>query len=146
MSVSFFIVGVGLLAAAGVFLWRTKAFIAESVSTPGRVVELEYQTGLGAHSSGGFVTIFTFADAAGYPHTNRTASAQTPATHQVGESVTVLYLANHTDTAQIRGFRTLWIVPTFLGGFGIAFTCIGLIALVAVRKTYAQHTQLRTAS
>jgi len=145
VSVTFFFLGIGLLVAAGIFTWRTQAFIAQSVSTQGRVVELEYRSAIRARSGGGEVTVFTFTDTTGRQHTNRAGAAQSPPTHQVGDTVTVLYSASQPETAQIRAFRTLWILPTFLGGFGVAFTVVGLVALVAVRKTYAQHTQLNAA-
>ena len=146
MSVTFFFLGIGLLVAAGLSLWRTRAFVAQSVSTQGRVVELEYRSGIGGRRGGGEVAVFTFTDAIGRQHTNRAGAAQSPPTHQVGDTVTVLYSASQPETAQIRAFRTLFILPTFLGGFGVAFTVVGLVALAAVRKTYAQHTQLNAAS
>jgi hypothetical protein len=145
VSVTFFFLGIGMLVAAGVFAWRTQAFVAQSVSTPGRVIEMEYRSGVGARSGGGEVAVFTFTDSRGRQHTNRAGAAQSPSTHQIGASVTVLYSEGQPETAQIRGFRTLWILPTFLGGFGVAFTAFGLMALAAVRKTHAQHTQLNTA-
>lgn len=42
--------------------------------------------------------------------------------------------------AKIESFRTLWVVPTFFGVFGLAFTIIGAVAFVAVRRTFGVTT------
>lgn len=136
LSVSFLTLGLALCVVTAVLWLRTRTFIRESVSASGRVVELEYGEGLGGRSGGGHITVFTFVDAAGQSHTNRAGAAQSPPTHQVGDTVTVLYAPNDPAVARIQGFRTLWVVHTFLGGFGFAFTGIGLVAWFAVRKTY----------
>jgi hypothetical protein len=136
MALAFFFVGVGLLVGAAYQFFGVRSFVRTAISVPGRVVDLEYQSGLGGRSSGGFKTVFTFSDASGVTHTGRTSSAQNPATHDIGEEVVVLYRSGSVKDARIRSFRTLWILPTFLGVFGAAFSVIGALAYVSARRTY----------
>lgn len=132
VTAALFLVGVGFLGV-GIFQWlEVRAFVRVAHTVPGQVMDLESNRG----SKGGFVTIFTFADASGQTHTARTAFAQSPATHQVGDEVVVLYPPGDPEAARIRAFRTLWLVPTILGGIGFTFSSMGAFGFVTVRRNY----------
>lgn len=142
LAVFFFLIGVGLLAITAISLWQTQHFIRTSARASGRVADLEYHAGPAGRGGGrgGFVTVFTFADSSGQAHTARTSDWQNPPTHQIGDAVTVLYQPTNPEAAKIESFSTLWILPTFLGFFGLAFTIIGAVAFVAGRRTYGVTT------
>jgi hypothetical protein len=130
---AFILVGVGLLGA-GIFQGlEVRAFVRAAQTVPGRVTDLDHRSG---SKGGGYVTIFTFADASGQRQTSRTSWASNPPTHQVGDEVVVLYPPGDPEAARIRAFRTLWFGPTLLGGFGLAFSSMGAFGFVAVRRTY----------
>lgn len=61
------------------------------------------------------------------------------ATHQVGEKVVVLYPPGNPGAARIRAFQTLWFFPAFFGVFGLVWSTVGAVGLVAIRRGYI-HT------
>lgn len=147
-TAAFFFVGVGLVAASAFLAWQTWTFMRTSKSAPGRVVDLEWRDGSAGRrgsSGGGYATVFTFMDASGQAHTVRTKSAQNPPTHQVGVPVEVLYPPTCPKDARIHSFSTLWLTPTFLLGFGVAFAGIGGYGFVVARKTYGDLLHEQTA-
>jgi hypothetical protein len=134
LTAAFFLVGVGLLVASGFLVWQTSTFIRTSKSVPGRVVDLEWCKG--SSGAGGYRTVFTFTDGFGQAHTVRTESVQNPPTHRIGAAVEVLFQPASAEKAKIRSFKTLWLIPTVLAGFGVGFAGIGGCAFVAARRTY----------
>ena len=86
-----------------------------------------------------YYTIFTFADNTGRTYTNRTNSAEYPAPFIVGDKITVLYQPDSPQSARIKSFRALWIIPTFLFGFSFGFMGIGTLAFIAARNTYGKE-------
>jgi hypothetical protein len=85
-----------------------------------------------------YYTEFAFTDKTGRTRTNRTASAEYPAPFAVGDKITVLLPPDNPESARIKSFRSLWIIPTFLFGFGVGFMGIGTLAFIAARKTYGK--------
>ncbi|MEW6306353.1 MAG: DUF3592 domain-containing protein [Verrucomicrobiota bacterium] len=59
-----------------------------------------------------------------------------PASHQIGDEVVVLFHPESIGDARIRSFRTLWLLPTILGCFGLAFSSAGAFVFVAARRTF----------
>jgi hypothetical protein len=136
LTAVFFLVGVGFLCAAAFHFFDVLAFVRTAQTASGRVVDLEYRSrGAGKTHSSGNALVFTYSDASGQFHTIHDASAQNPATHNVGDEVVVLYQLESPEGARIRGFRTLWIVPTILGSFGLGFSSIGGYGFLVARKT-----------
>ena len=134
LAMSFLFVGVGLLAVAIERALDVHRFAKKALTASGRVINLEHRNGGGRNPSGGYVTVFVFQDGSGVSHTARTFDAQNPPTHRVGEEVVVLYQPDQADDARIKSFRTLWLLPTFLGCLGTAFSGIGGYVLVAARQ------------
>ena len=147
LTVAFLLVGVGFLVASAFLACQTSTFIHSSKTVPGRVVDLEWFSGSSGHG-GGYRTVFTFTDGSGRAHTVRTKSAQNPPTHSIGAAVEVLFQPTYPEDARIRSFQTLWLIPTVLAGFGVAFAGMGGGALLAARKTYGDppHEQARDAA
>ena len=120
---------------------RIRSFISQSVSTQGRVIDLDYRSGIGPRSAIGYVAVFTFSDVTGQQHTNRIGSAQNPPRHQAGDTAPRFMADDPAGRANSGVSGTLWAVPTFLGGFGVAFTAVGLLGFLAARKTDAPGAQ-----
>lgn len=129
-------VGLGLVVVAAVQFFQTRAFIRTAIVADGRVVNIESQDFSGGRFRGGYITVFTFSDATGQTHTGRTPGPSKPSTHKVGDDVIVLYPPGSPESARIRSFRTLWIIPTFLGSIGLAVSIICPIAFVSARRMY----------
>jgi Protein of unknown function (DUF3592) len=136
ITISFALVGFGFLVAATVTTLQTRSFIASANTVPGLVVNLEPYHHSTSRGHTPYNTVFTFTDNAGQSHTNRTTFAQYPPPFQIGSQVAVLFQTNNPESAQIKSFRTLWIVPTLLFTFGFGFAGIGILAYFSARKTY----------
>ena len=132
LTLSFVIVGLGLLVVAAVLSLQTRSFMASAVATPGWVVGLEPSHS--GHAT--YYTVFAYADERGMPHTNRTDWAQNPPPFSIGSQITVLFPPSRPEAAQIKSFSALWLIPTVLWGFGLGFTVVGTLAFFAARKTY----------
>lgn len=103
--------GVCLLAAS---LWHTLHFLQGAVSVPGKVIRLQEVAPDTDDESRTktYQAIFQFTAADGKDHTVTSQLNAYPATHQVGEAVTVLYLAAHHETAMIKNYWELWFHAT----------------------------------
>lgn len=109
-----------LIAVAGViWLVKTATFVTRASKAPGTVVEMERN----ASSEGGstYHPIFTFADASGIIHTQRTSSGSSSYTFEPGEKVTVLYDITAPKNSKIDSFQTVWLGPLLITGFGLLF-------------------------
>jgi hypothetical protein len=74
-----------------------------------------------------------------HDHAYRTTVAEYPAPFSVGDRITVLFQPADPSPARIKSFRSLWIIPTFLLGFGLGFMGIGGAAFNAARNTYGKE-------
>jgi hypothetical protein len=135
LTVVFILIGLGLLVAGTVMAWQTRSFIASAITARGEVVGLEPNRS-GTRGGTTYFTVFTFKDATGQSHTSRTSSSQNPPPFQVGSEITVLYPVGLPESARIKSFSTLWLLPTFLCVIGFGMAGIGAAALYAARKTY----------
>lgn len=137
LSALFLLIGVSFLIASAVEIFDVRTFVNSAQTAAGRVVKLNYEDHLSkGQSVGGYVTVFEFSDTSGKSHTGRSSSAQNPAPHQIGDTVTILYRPESPQDARIRNFRTLWLLPTMLSSAGAVFTLVGMITFAAGRKSY----------
>jgi hypothetical protein len=130
----FFLVGIGCLIAGVVVFFHTRAFIKSAKTTSGRVVRLDPDTD--THHNITYHAVFTFTDDSGSPHTVRTSYSQRPQPYQIGDPLVVLYEPASPESARIRSFGSLWLVPTILGSVGVIFPTLALLAFSAARRTY----------
>jgi len=135
LTVLFIIIGFGLLIAGTVITQQTRSFIASAIAARGQVVGLEPNDS-DFNKRTTYFTVFAFKDSTGQPHQIRTTSSQYPPPFQVGNEITVLYPVGLPESAQIKSFSTLWLMPTVFFVLGFGFVGIGAGALCAVRKTY----------
>ena len=116
-----FIVVGSLIAIAGlIWLVRTVLFVASATKTPGTVVEVER---IPTFHKGQIIDrpIFTFSDASGIIHTQRTFVGSSSYSFESGDKVTVLYVASEPTRSEIDSFQTIWIGPLICTGFGLLF-------------------------
>lgn len=115
----FIIVG-SLIGIIG-FIWlvRTAVFVSRAAKAPGTVIEMERSIMPEGNST--YHPIYTFADASGVIHTQRTASGSSGYTFEPGEKVTVLYDSSTPKHSEIDSFDTVWSGPLIITGFGLLF-------------------------
>ncbi len=136
ISVLFFIIGLGLLAAAFAF-WRSFAnFQARATRTEGTVTELSYH-----HSSkgGSYYPEVEFKTPDGRIVHFSGSTGSNPSSYSRGEHVQVLYDPASPEQAKIDSFSEKWLGPLLLGGLGLGFALIGggmLFAPLFRRRSY----------
>ena len=125
--------GVGTLMLLGsISFWnKTRHFLARAQQAAGTVVELREVRD--SEGSSTWKPLVAFTAKNGRKITFADSVSSKPAAYDVGESVTVLYLPDHPEEAHIKGFSSLWLGTTILGGLGLAFSSIGGGILFATR-------------
>jgi hypothetical protein len=129
----FLLIGVLMLLGSLLSWNNTRRFIANANTTQGRVIEL-----IEVHDEDdGSITykpVVTYVAANGRSITFTASFSSKPAPYDVGETVEVLYAPDNPREARIRGFGSLWLGPTILGGLGVVFTGVGGGMLLARRS------------
>ena len=74
-----------------------------------------------------YTPVFVFRDAAGIEHTVYSSIASYPPSHQVGDSVFVLYSPQSPQDAKIDSFFSLWGLPAITGGLAGFYMPLGLL-------------------
>jgi hypothetical protein len=113
----FLLVGVGLLAGAGLVASRTQAFLAGAESVPGTVVGLRPQR---SDRGTTYAPVVEFQPASGPLRTFKESTSSNPPAYRLGEAVEVLYDPADPADARLRGLFSLWGGPLILGGIGAA--------------------------
>jgi hypothetical protein len=127
------VVGVAALITAfgflGVGVWQGVAsvcFLNRSVSTTGQVVDLKCESDFDTDS---YHTVFEYKDGAGDVHRVTESWGTDPPSHQVGQTVDVLYDSQHPANARLSSFNSLWMfsllcVVGALIGAGVGVWCL----------------------
>lgn len=111
-----FAIAGSLMAIAGIiWLVQTAAFVSRAIKAPGLVVAMERSGG------SAYFPVFTFTDAGGIVHTQRSSDGSSGFAFKAGEHVTVLYDAAAPKRSKIQSFQTVWLGPLFVTGFGLSF-------------------------
>lgn len=113
-----------LLIAIGTAAY-TVYFVHTALRAGGSVVEMQQTTD---KDSGDvlYAPTFQFRDSAGVSHTVASTVYQSPPAFHVGDTVSVIYLANHPDSARINAYWDVWGFTTVFGILGVVFSAIGL--------------------
>lgn len=128
-SVVFMLIGAGFAAFSWQLYKSDRAFMKQSASTIGTVVNIEY-----ARSDKGEVTyypIVAFQTLNGkkYQFRNTTGTTRRKRSYQEGVQVEVRYEIQNPANAKIAGFWELWGLIAILGGFGLLFLLTGAIII-----------------
>ena len=116
------IVGVLLLVGA-LLLWNhSRQFVASAHTAQGTVVEL-----IESRDSDGstYKPVVRFTAVDGREVTYTESFSGNPPPYEVGETVEVLFNTDKPHKARIKGFMSLWLGSTILGGMGLIFAAIG---------------------
>lgn len=119
---------VGVLIAVAGFIWliNTAVFVVMASKAPGVIVKVEK----GEKTKH---PIFTFTAADGIRHTQR-AKGDSGFSYY-GDAIEVVYDGAVPKDSKIDSFRTLWLWPTFVAGFGLIWVGItGYWLLIYVRS------------
>ncbi len=139
VGIAFIVIG-SLFAIAGlIWLVRTAAFVSQAAKAPGQVIAMERSEG----SEGGSVyyPVFTFTDSGGIVHTQRSSFGSSDYSFEAGERVTVLYDTTTPKHSKIESFKTVWLGPVFVTGFGLlfgGFACFWLFMWTRVARLQKQ--------
>ena len=132
------------LLAAGICLiigavsyFHNAAFVRGASRVQGMVVRVEEQRG---HDGGSkFLSIFEFRDAAGTSHTIRDSVSSRPASHAVGDSVSVLFDPATPDTARLDSFPSLWGLCLVMMGLGVVSLFFSLALFIGTAIYRRMH-------
>ena len=127
------------MAGLGWILW-TVSFVSNAAKASGQVTGMERNEG----SEGGSIyhPIFTFTDASGVVHTQRSSHGSATYFVQPGERVTVLYDAARPMIAKIDLFETVWLGPVVVTGFGLfvgGFASLWLFGWTRAMRRFERH-------
>jgi Protein of unknown function (DUF3592) len=114
LSYLFLLIGIGLLAGAGVVYFNTSKFVAGARTAQGTVVALK---------SGAPEVKFRAQDGREVQFTSSVSSK--PPAYSVGEKVEVLYRPDRPEDAEVNAFMSLWLGVIILGALGSGFSVVG---------------------
>lgn len=129
------LIGVGCLWAAVSALLTLRRRRAASVSAAGVVVDVQKQV-LQAGSGGIYCPTIEFTTAAGERVRFASAFGTMPASHTMGQAVTVRYNPQAPQTAEIDSGQSNWFVPGCLLAFAAGAVFFSLMFLGLFLLTY----------
>jgi hypothetical protein len=121
--------GVGILllfSAAGLFI-HEQNFLKKAHMATGKVIELGRSVSSSKSSkSVSYYPVVSFNTAEGKPFTFSSSLSSNPPSYSVGEEVTVYYLPENPQEAEIKGFFSQWLAVIISGFLGLLFSSIGI--------------------
>lgn len=131
-SYLFLLIGMGLLAVAGVVYFNTSKFVAGARTAQGTVVALK---------SGAPEVRFRAQDGREIQFTSSVSSK--PPAYSIGETVEVLYRPGLPEEAEVNAFMSLWLGVIILGGLGSGFSFVGAAIVLGLGSRKAADPALR---
>lgn len=126
-------IGLLLLALAVFVVWNTTAWLKRTVEAPGTVVEM-LRTRDKENTGWLYEPVVRFETAEGKTIKFEANFRSSPPAYRVGDTVTVVYLPDAPERAQIRGFLSLWMGPLIMAFIGAVFFGVGASMLAASRR------------
>ena len=143
----FVTVGIILLTLSVFIYFRTNNFINKSVSTEGVIIELRKEKSKSTSSSSRrsrryekadtstfYRSIIQFEDLKKNKIVFSSSVASNPPDYQLNDKVSVLYLPESPQEAEINTFLRLWVGAIVTGAMGVIFFVVGLIVLIFKRN------------
>ena len=118
------LVALGFFIGAVITYMRQSRQLAERASTQGEVVALERRV-MRAGSSGVYCPVVKFRTTAGQEIQFESDFGTLPASHKVGQSVTVSYDPADPQKAEISSSLSRWLMPGILAFMGLIALCLG---------------------
>ena len=128
------LVGLGLLAGAGLAVAMELSFRRGAVETEGRIVQMIPRSGTDGHRSRTWTPVFAFRLPDGKEMRVVAGYSSSPPCCAVGEVVRVRYDPADPSRAQMAGFVASWLVAAILGGIGLVFLLVGLLVARLMRR------------
>ncbi|GAB2561438.1 DUF3592 domain-containing protein [Spirosoma aerophilum] len=126
----FALVGIGLLGGS-YYSWQyTQRIMKAGVEAKGVVIDTRYSRDKNGRTTSAQAPVVQFVTAEGKPVTYYSQTYTTPASFDVGETVTLWYMPEKPQEDVILDGMTTWILPAVLGGMGVIFSLIGLPGLI----------------
>ncbi len=143
----FAIIGLGMLVGAFFSFRHTQDFIAQAVTTQGRVIDLHVSRSTSRDSNNNsresitYYPIVEFTDRNGQSISFQSNTGSYPASYDRGDLVEVLYLPEKPRDAAINSTGSLWAGTIVLSSLGGIFFAIGggIILVTTLKKRRAQH-------
>lgn len=136
ISAVFSTAGIGMLVVSFFIFSNTSRFIANATEAEGKVIAFERSrssSSSGASSSTTYRPVVEFTTATGKKIEFTSSVGSSPPSHQVGESVTVLYNPADPYSARIKSFFQLWFGFLIVFFLGLVFAAIG-VGMIFVRS------------
>jgi hypothetical protein len=119
---SFGLPGLGLLLGSFFAFNSTQNFLEKSVTATGTVIDLRLEY---SEDSNVYYPLVKFQTENGKEIKFKSSFGTNPPAYQVGEEVSIIYLPDNPNKAQINSFWSLWFLSILLLGMGTVFTAIG---------------------
>ncbi len=134
MGALFLLIGLGLLAGGGFWIWKTIGFTGRAERAPGAVVEMVEKQGSGSDSDGPtWAPKVKFRTAGGMEIEFVSGVSSTPPSYTPGDAVEVLYDPMNPRDATIDSFVQLWLFPVLLPVLGLVFGAAGVFLILKSR-------------
>lgn len=128
LRVTFFVIGLAMLAGAVFWLVYQRHFVATASRAQGTVIELERHHSSKSDGNGSNTTwapVVTFTTPDGATHTFVSRSSSNPPAYSRGERVGVFYNTDKPESGVIDGWFSLWGGISIVGALGLIFTLVG---------------------
>ncbi|AFY46803.1 Protein of unknown function (DUF3592) [Nostoc sp. PCC 7524] len=127
--------GIGsILTVTGIVIgFKTRSFVATSVTTQGTVIDLIRRSSSSSSSSSKsylYYPVVRFTPSSGDPITFEVNSGSSSPEFTKDQQVEVLYNPQNPDSAMINTWSNLWLLPVVFIAMGSLFIVIGGVALV----------------
>lgn len=125
----------------GVVAFRTRAFLADSSSASGQVIQLVSRQSCSQDDDGrdrNCTTVYAprvrFTTADGQQIVFVSGTASSPPSYEVGDRVDIRYRSNDPSDARIDSVTGVWIATIITGGIALLFAVLcGVWVILAVR-------------
>lgn len=116
----FLAVGLVVASAGGYCFWGTQDLLKNGLRSPGKVVEMRKPP-----TNRYFTPVVQFETSDHRVITAVCKTGSNPPTHNVADSVTVIYRAESPEDICLDEPLELWLATCILGGIGLVFVMVG---------------------
>ncbi len=116
----FLTVGLVVASVGGYYFWEVQDLLENGLRSPGKVVEL-----CRSPTNRYYVPVVQFETSDHRIITAACKIGSNPPTHEVADSVTVIYRATSPENICLDEPLELWFVTSMFGGIGLIFLMVG---------------------
>jgi hypothetical protein len=135
-----FLIGIALIAWAGLMIQDSRHFLATAKTTTGVVTDLRLAI---SPRSARFCPIVRYT-AEGAAHTIIGHGGSNPPAYSIGDAVEVIYPPGHPQAGRLSDFIDLWMLPLIPGDLGLVPVLATLGAVIATRRRGLANSPLHT--